>query len=68
MKIGLTALAAGVALTVAVSAVSAAPAAWYRWRSKFNDFTVCSQTSPGDGWEMSMGPFKDAQCSKPVNR
>jgi len=68
MKVALTALVAGVALIVVVSTVSAAPAAWYRWRSKFNSFTICSQTSPGDGWDPFSGPFKDAQCSKPLIR
>lgn len=47
----------------AVSTV-AAPAAWYQWRSKLEPVLLCAQTSPGDGWEKSSGPYLDAHCEK----
>jgi len=40
-------------------------APWYKWRSRFNDYDICAQTSPGDGWVKVKGPFQDAHCSKP---
>jgi len=46
------------------TAVWADAAPWYKWRSKFNDYDICAQTSPGDGWVRSKGPFQDAHCSK----
>ena len=42
----------------------AAPAAWFYWRSKLDFVLVCSQTTPGDGWEKFSGPFWDARCEK----
>lgn len=42
----------------------AAPAAWFQWRSKLEPVLVCSQTSPGDGWQKSAGPYTDARCEK----
>ncbi|MES2071605.1 MAG: hypothetical protein V4488_14715 [Pseudomonadota bacterium] len=68
MKLGPAAAMAGVTLTLALSAVSAAPAAFYQWRSKLNGVLVCSQTSPGEGWKQAAGPYKDAQCSKLKDR
>jgi len=49
------------ALTVAAAAL-AAPAPWYLWRSKLNGELYCAQTSPGQGWTLSDGPFKDLAC------
>lgn len=46
-------------------AASAAPAAWYLWQSPYADGILCSQTSPGDGWQVLRGPFRDARCQKP---
>ncbi|MDY7538657.1 hypothetical protein QN372_05915 [Undibacterium sp. RTI2.1] len=43
---------------------NAAPADWYKWRSKIDTAEVCSQISPGAGWERTSGPFKNAQCEK----
>lgn len=41
----------------------ARPADWYLWQSKLEkDKTLCSQTSPGDGWEKLSGPYRDARC------
>lgn len=42
--------------------VWAAPAAWYKWKSKLNGEVWCTQTSPGDGWIQVSGPYKDAHC------
>jgi hypothetical protein len=42
----------------------AAPAAWFQWRSKLDAVLVCSQTTPGDGWEKFSGPYLDARCEK----
>ena len=42
----------------------AAPAAWFQWRSKLEPVFVCSQNSPGDGWQKSTGPYSDAKCEK----
>ena len=42
--------------------VLAAPAAWYKWKSKLNGEVWCTQTSPGDGWVQASGPYKDAHC------
>ncbi len=53
------------ALLLAVSAV-AGPAVWYQWRSKLEPSFLCSQTSPGDGWEKLSGPFSDARCEKRI--
>lgn len=56
-------LAALLAASVLASAV-AAPAAWYKWRSKLNGTVICAQVMQGE-WERTDGPFKDAQCDKP---
>jgi len=42
----------------------AEPAAWYRWRSPYDDIVICSQISPGDSWVVMNGPYKDASCKK----
>lgn len=42
----------------------AAPADWYWWRSKISEAQVCSQTSPGNGWERAGGPYWDARCER----
>lgn len=45
---------------------SAGPAPWYQWRSLQNGTQVCAQTSPGSGWAQAGGPFRDADCSRPL--
>ena len=45
-------------------ATFAAPAAWFQWRSKLDSVLVCSQTTPGEGWEKFNGPYHDARCEK----
>lgn len=46
-------------------ALWAGPAPWYKWHSNSADYDVCSQISPGDGWEIVKGPFQDSHCQKP---
>ncbi len=53
-----------VAALVFAGAALAKPAPWYRWSSKLTGQTMCSQTSPGAGWEKTGGPFRDARCEK----
>lgn len=43
-------------------ALQARPADWYLWQSKLEDKLLCSQTSPGEGWEKFSGPFADSRC------
>ncbi len=52
---------AGMLLLVATG-LYARPADWYLWQSKLDAKTLCSQTSPGDGWEKFSGPFVDGRC------
>jgi hypothetical protein len=55
--------AALVAFAFAAAAL-AAPAPWYKWRSKLNGKETCAQTMQGE-WEKVSGPYKDARCVKP---
>jgi hypothetical protein len=43
----------------------AAPASWYKWRSKLSSEQPCAQISPGEGWEKLSGPYRDARCIIP---
>ena len=52
-------------LLVCCGLALAAPAPWYRWRSKTDGQTFCSQTPPGAGWEKSGGPYQDPRCRRP---
>lgn len=49
-----------VAFAIALLAISAlaGPAPWYTWRSKLDGKTVCTPTSPGEGWVQDSGPTK----------
>lgn len=52
-------------LASAVAAAAlAAPAPWYKWRSKLNGTVICTQVMHG-AWERFEGPFTDAQCERP---
>lgn len=42
--------------------LSAAPALWYKWRSKLNGAEFCAQVSPGDAWEKLPEAYKNARC------
>ncbi len=50
-------------LTVCLCAgLAAAPAPWFKWRSKIDAQLVCAQTSLGHGWEKASGPYRDSHC------
>ena len=54
----------GMLLACACAALAAAPAPWYKWRSKVDGKQFCSQTSLGHGWEKASGPYRNGQCDK----
>jgi hypothetical protein len=54
----------GVLLACACAVLAAAPAPWFKWRSKFDGKQFCSQTSLGPGWERASGPYKDSHCER----
>lgn len=56
--------ALALALMVGCASLAAAPAPWWKWRSKIDGALICSQTPLGPGWEKAYGPFKDARCEK----
>ena len=60
-------LAGSLLLAMASGAVTAAPAYWWKWRSKADGRLVCHQTPLGSGWEQAEGPFRDSHCEKAVN-
>ena len=49
---------------MACGALPAAPAPWFEWRSKIDGALVCTQTTPGPGWDKARGPFSDSHCGK----
>ena len=53
-------------LLAACTAALAAPAPWYKWRSKVDGTLSCAQSTLGFGWELASGPYKDSRCEKPV--
>lgn len=57
-------IAIGALLTGACAALAAAPAPWYKWRSKLDGQQVCAQTGLGHGWEKAGGPYQDSHCTK----
>lgn len=66
LRRGAAALAALTALGLLCGAPQAAPAPWYKWRSKIDGFLTCSQTPLGPGWVRDSGPYKDSRCEKLV--
>jgi hypothetical protein len=44
--------------------LAAAPAPWFKWRSKVDGKQVCNQTPLGQGWEKASGPYQDSHCEK----
>jgi hypothetical protein len=52
------------ALLLGCGTLTAAPAPWWKWRSKIDGALACSQTPLGEGWEKAYGPFRDARCEK----
>ena len=59
-------IALGLLLTGAGAALVAAPAPWYKWRSKVDGQQVCAQTPLGPGWEKATGPYQDSHCEKRI--
>jgi hypothetical protein len=60
------ALVAAIALALIAGVPQAAPAPWYKWRSKIDGYLACSQTPIGPGWVLDSGPYKDSRCEKLV--
>ena len=54
----------GVLLAGTCVALAAAPAPWFKWRSKVDGQQVCWQTPLGPGWEKATGPYQDSHCEK----
>ncbi|MFZ6742450.1 hypothetical protein ACO0LC_04465 [Undibacterium sp. JH2W] len=52
-------------MLLAVTLTYAEAAPWYKWRSKLSAHVICSQTSPGEGWEQLQQAFLDARCERP---
>ena len=59
-------VAIGLMLAGASAALLAAPAPWFKWRSKVDGQQVCSQTPLGPGWEKATGPYQDSHCEKRI--
>jgi hypothetical protein len=59
-----TTLLPALLLTCCCGTLAAAPAPWWKWRSKIDGALFCSQTPLGEGWEKAYGPFRDARCEK----
>lgn len=57
--IGSAILIAGLCGTLA-----AAPAPWFKWRSKVDGKQACAQVPLGPGWEKASGPYQDSHCEK----
>ncbi len=54
----------GILLAGACGMLAAAPAPWFKWRSKVDGKQVCNQTPLGHGWEKASGPYQDSHCEK----
>jgi hypothetical protein len=59
-------IALGLLMAACSADLGAKPAPWYKWRSKIDGQTTCSQTPLGPGWERDTGPYKDSRCEKLV--
>jgi hypothetical protein len=57
---------AGILLAAASVQLCAAPAPYYKWTSRYDSQTVCSQTPLGPGWVQGEGPYSDSRCMKRV--
>jgi hypothetical protein len=53
-----------IVLAGACAMLAAAPAPWFKWRSKVDGKQVCHQTPLGRGWEKAGGPYQDSHCEK----
>ena len=52
------------AIAAVCATLAAAPAPWFKWRSKVDGKQVCAQTALGPGWEKATGPYQDSHCEK----
>ncbi|MFV0370570.1 MAG: hypothetical protein ACK5JI_02845 [Azonexus sp.] len=43
---------------------AAKPAAWHLWMSRADGRLICRQVSPGPGWQLLRGPYRDARCQQ----
>jgi hypothetical protein len=59
-------MAIGLLLAGVGAALVAAPAPWFKWRSKLDGQQVCAQTLLGPGWEKASGPYQDSHCEKRI--
>lgn len=53
---------AGQLFAVHTELAVAAPAPWYLWQSTSTQQKICKQVSPGDGWILFAGPFRNGAC------
>jgi hypothetical protein len=54
-----------VVMAIASYSVMAGPAPYFKWGHAQDNLQICSQISPGEGWTIRKGPFKDARCTQP---
>jgi hypothetical protein len=59
-------MVAGMLIAGFCGALAAAPAPWFKWRSKLDGKQFCAQVSLGHGWEKASGPYQDSHCEKLV--
>ncbi|GGC11218.1 hypothetical protein GCM10011352_42150 [Marinobacterium zhoushanense] len=55
-------------LTIWAVRTFAAPAPWYLWESRIDQYRICLQYPPGEGWVKAGGPFSDAGCRLPYGK
>lgn len=60
-------LIAGGLVLACCAAALAAPAPWYRWRSKVDGKVVCAQVMSPQGWQKDSPPYEDSRCEKLVH-
>jgi hypothetical protein len=57
---------AGCTLAAVSAQLVAGPAPYYKWTSRLDSQTVCSQTPLGPGWVAGDGPYSDSRCMKRI--
>lgn len=62
MKVKITAL---VIILAIAATVLAAPAPYYKWKSKLDGKTNCTNVLMSGEWEIVGGPYKDSACTIP---
>lgn len=53
---------AGLLIAAQTGLAVAAPAPWYLWQSTSTQQKICKQVSPGEGWILFAGPFRNGAC------